>query len=139
MQNFMAMGLVAILWAALGFTLAFGGLGNAGWLGNLDYIGLEDVTGSAVHIGTATLTIPLVLFAAYQMTFAVISPALITGATADRMKFRAYVLFIGLWLVLVYAPVAHWVFGGGWLADLGALDFAGGAVVHIKPAPRRRP
>ena len=71
------------------------------------------------------------LFAAYQMTFAIITPALITGATADRMKFSAYALFIGLWLVLVYAPVAHWVFGGGWIADMGALDFAGGAVVHI--------
>jgi Amt family ammonium transporter len=72
-----------------------------------------------------------VLFAAYQMTFAVITPALITGATADRLKFSAYAVFIGVWLVLVYAPVAHWVFGGGWLATRGALDFAGGAVVHI--------
>jgi Amt family ammonium transporter len=77
------------------------------------------------------LTIPFVLFCAYQMTFAVITPALITGATADRFKFKAYAIFIALWLVLVYAPVAHWVFGGGWLAKLGALDFAGGAVVHI--------
>ena len=84
--------------------------------------------------GTPTssrLTIPFVLFCAYQMTFAVITPALITGATADRMKFAAYVLFIGVWLMLVYSPVAHWVFGGGWLFELGALDFAGGAVVHI--------
>jgi len=77
------------------------------------------------------LTIPFVLFCAYQMTFAVITPALITGATADRLKFGAYATFIGIWLVIVYAPVAHWVFGGGWLAKLGALDFAGGAVVHI--------
>jgi Amt family ammonium transporter len=77
------------------------------------------------------LSIPFVLFCAYQMTFAVITPALITGATADRLKFSAYAVFIALWLVLVYAPVAHWVFGGGWLAELGALDFAGGAVVHI--------
>ena len=71
------------------------------------------------------------LFCAFQMTFAIITPALITGATADRLKFSAYAVFIAVWLVLVYAPVAHWVFAGGWLADMGALDFAGGAVVHI--------
>jgi Amt family ammonium transporter len=77
------------------------------------------------------LTIPFLLFAVYQMTFAIITPALITGSTADRLKFKAYAIFIAVWLVIVYAPVAHWVFGGGWLAQLGALDFAGGAVVHI--------
>ena len=77
------------------------------------------------------LTIPFVLFCAFQMTFAIITPALITGATADRLKFGAYAVFIAIWLVLVYGPVAHWVFAGGWLADMGALDFAGGAVVHI--------
>jgi Amt family ammonium transporter len=77
------------------------------------------------------LTIPFVLFCAFQMTFAIITPALITGATADRLKFGAYAVFIGIWLVVVYGPVAHWVFAGGWLADMGALDFAGGAVVHI--------
>ena len=71
------------------------------------------------------------LFCAYQMTFAIITPALITGATADRLKFSAYAVFIGLWLVLVYGPVAHWVFGGGLLVEIGALDFAGGAVVHM--------
>ncbi len=130
MQNFAAMGLIAVLWALVGFSLAFGDLGNAGILGNLDFLGLSGVgtdPGSLIE----GLTIPLVLFAAYQMTFAVITPALITGATADRLKFSAYLVFIGAWLVLVYAPVAHWVFAGGWLADLGALDFAGGAVVHI--------
>src|SRR4029079_12523199 len=77
------------------------------------------------------LTIPFVLFCAFQMTFAIITPALITGATADRLKFNAYAVFISIWLVLVYSPVAHWVFAGGWLAEMGALDFAGGAVVHI--------
>ncbi|HWH34007.1 MAG TPA: ammonium transporter [Acidimicrobiales bacterium] len=130
MQNFAAMGLVAVLWALVGFSLAFGDLGNGGVLGNLDFIGLSGVGGDP---GTLIegLTIPLVLFAAYQMTFAVITPALITGATADRLRFGPYLVFIGAWLVLVYAPVAHWVFAGGWLADLGALDFAGGAVVHI--------
>jgi Amt family ammonium transporter len=79
----------------------------------------------------AGLTIPVILFAAFQMTFAIITPALITGATADRMKFGAYALFIGIWLLVVYSPVAHWVWGGGWVFDMGALDFAGGAVVHI--------
>jgi len=130
MQNFFAMGLMAIIWVAIAFSLAFGNFGDGGLLGNFDFAFMR-------HIGATTgdpafaLTIPFVLFCAYQMTFAVITPALITGATADRMKFKAYAVFITLWLVLVYAPVAHWVFGGGWLAKLGALDFAGGAVVHI--------
>jgi Amt family ammonium transporter len=135
MQNFFAMGLIAILWAVLGFSLAFGGFGNEGFVGNLDFVGLKDVGPFDTVLGEGdaalTLTIPLVLFAAYQMTFAVITPALITGASADRMKFSAYALFIGLWLLLVYAPIAHMVFGGGWIADMGALDFAGGAVVHM--------
>jgi ammonium transporter, Amt family len=144
MQNFMAMGLVAVIWVVVGYTLAFGDFGNAGVIGNLDFAGLKDLgmsfdtfaQGNPVQIGNpdglfVDLTIPPILFAAYQMTFAVITPALITGAIADRMKFSAYVWFIGLWSILVYSPVAHWVFAGGWLADLGALDFAGGAVVHI--------
>jgi Amt family ammonium transporter len=127
MQNFAAMGLIAVLWALIGFTLAFGSFGDGGLLGSLEFLGLRGV-GAEPGL---ELTIPFVLFAAYQMTFAVITPALITGASADRMKFGAYLAFIGAWLLLVYAPVAHWVFGGGWLAALGALDFAGGAVVHI--------
>jgi Amt family ammonium transporter len=114
----------------IGFTLAFGDWGNAGVIGNLDFFGLKDI-GQQTGIPGLELTIPGILFCAYQMTFAVITPALITGATADRMKFAAYAVFIGAWLLLVYSPVAHWVFGGGWLFDLGALDFAGGAVVHI--------
>ena len=130
MQNFSAIGLLAVLWALVGFTIAFGDAGNGGLIGNLDFIGLKDV-GPDAGPAFFGLTIPFVLFCAYQMTFAVITPALITGATADRMKFSAYLLFIGAWLILVYAPVAHWVFGGGWLFELGALDFAGGAVVHI--------
>ncbi|MGH2687077.1 MAG: ammonium transporter, partial [Actinomycetota bacterium] len=129
MQNFAAMGLVAVIWSLIGFTLAFGDFGNAGVIGNLDFAGLTDV-GAAPTLPGLELTIPVVLFAAYQMTFAIITPALITGATADRLRFGPYLAFIGAWLVLVYAPVAHWVFAGGWLADLGALDFAGGAVVH---------
>ena len=132
MQNLFAMGLVAVVWALVGFTLAFGGFGNGGLIGSLRHVGLSGVgQGLTLGDGTLALTVPVVLFAAYQMTFAVITPALITGATADRLKFSAYAVFIAVWLLAVYAPVAHWVFGGGWLADLGALDFAGGAVVHI--------
>jgi Amt family ammonium transporter len=130
MQNYAAMGLLGILWAVVGFTLAFGDAGNAGLIGNFDFLGLKDVDAGAGPEFFA-LSIPFVLFCAYQMTFAIITPALITGATADRMKFGSYMTFIGAWLLLVYTPIAHWVFAGGWLADLGALDFAGGAVVHI--------
>ena len=132
MQNIFAMGLLGVLWAALAFSLAFGDAGNAGFIGNFDYVWLKDV-GPALtdQEFLSFLTIPFVLFCAYQMTFAIITPALITGATADRLKFGSYAVFIGLWLVLVYAPMAHMVFAGGWLADIGALDFAGGAVVHM--------
>jgi Amt family ammonium transporter len=137
MQNFFAMGLLGVLWSLLGFTLAFGAFGNGGLIGDFSFFGMEDVTGAVkwlgdgVNVPQAQLTIPLVLFCAYQMTFAIITPALITGATADRLKFSAYAVFIGLWVLVVYSPVAHWVFGGGWIAKMGALDFAGGAVVHI--------
>jgi Amt family ammonium transporter len=126
MQNFFAMGLMAVLWVLLGYTIAFGGGDHALW-GNFDFVGFKDV-GMEVMDG---LTIPVVLFAAFQMTFAIITPALITGATADRFKFGAYAVFIAVWLLVVYSPVAHWVWGGGWIFDMGALDFAGGAVVHI--------
>jgi Amt family ammonium transporter len=132
MQNIFAMGLLAIVWVVIVFSLAFGDSGNAGFLGNFDYAFLTDVgPGATTEEFFSALTIPWVLFCAYQMTFAIITPALITGATADRLKFSAYAVFIGVWLVLVYGPLAHMVFGGGWLADMGALDFAGGAVVHM--------
>jgi Amt family ammonium transporter len=132
MQNVFAMGILSIVWVTIAFTLAFGNAGDGGWLGSFDFAFLKDV-GVGLPPGEVlgALTIPFVLFCAYQMTFAIITPALITGATADRLKFSAYAVFISVWLVLVYAPVAHWVFGGGFLADMGALDFAGGAVVHI--------
>jgi ammonium transporter, Amt family len=132
MQNFFAMGILAILWVAIVFSLAFGDAGNAGFIGNLDYAFLKDVgPGGTTNEFLSALTIPFVLFCAYQMTFAIITPALITGATADRLKFSAYAVFISVWLIFVYGPLAHMVFGGGWLADMGALDFAGGAVVHM--------
>jgi ammonium transporter, Amt family len=132
MQNIFAMGLMAIVWVALVFSLAFGDAGNGGFLGNLDYAWLKDVGPGPIPLEFfSALAIPFILFCAFQMTFAIITPALITGATADRLKFPAYVVFIAVWLVVVYAPLAHMVFGGGWLADRGALDFAGGAVVHM--------
>jgi Amt family ammonium transporter len=132
MQNVFAMGLMAVLWVALAFSLAFGDAGNAGVIGNFDYVWLRDVgPGLTDQEFLSFLTIPFILFCGFQMTFAIITPALITGATADRLKFSAYIVFLAVWLVLVYAPLAHMVFGGGWLADMGALDFAGGAVVHM--------
>ncbi|MFO7590839.1 MAG: ammonium transporter [Acidimicrobiia bacterium] len=128
MQNFFAMGIVTVIWVLFGYTLAFGDLGNGGVIGNFDFIGLKDISPEAVFAGT---TIPVIAFVAFQLTFAVITPALITGAIADRMRFVGWVGFIVLWSVLVYLPVAHWIFAGGWLAERGALDFAGGTVVHV--------
>jgi len=125
MQNFFAMGIVTVIWVIFGYSLAFGDLGNGGLIGNFDFLGLEDL-GSEV-----TGTIPTLAFVAFQLTFAVITPALITGAIADRMRWPAWAGFITLWSILVYLPVAHWVFAGGWLAERGALDFAGGTVVHV--------
>jgi Amt family ammonium transporter len=125
MQNFFAMGIVTVFWVLFGYSLAFGDLGNAGWIGNFDFVGLKGLTNGV------TGTIPTLAFVGFQLTFAVITPALITGAIADRMRWVAWVGFIAAWSVLVYLPAAHWVFAGGWLADRGALDFAGGTVVHV--------
>jgi Amt family ammonium transporter len=129
MQNFFSLGLVSILWAFVGYSLAFGGTGK--FIGNLDHFGLKDAA-LTYPTGFRALTIPPLLFMAYQMMFAVITPALITGAIADRMRFAAWVWLLGLWAVLVYSPVAHWVFSpAGWANRAGSLDFAGGTVVHI--------
>jgi ammonium transporter, Amt family len=128
MQNFFAMGIVTIIWVLFGFSLAFGNFGDGGWLGNFDYIGLKDMTNT---IGNFATGVPDLAFVAFQLTFAIITPALITGAIADRMRWGAWVGFITLWSIFVYLPVAHWIFGGGWLFERGALDFAGGAVVHV--------
>jgi Amt family ammonium transporter len=128
MNNFFCLGLVTIIWAVLTYSLAFSG--DNKWIGNFDLAWLRD---AATTSPTGfELTIPPLAFMAFQLMFAIITPALITGAIADRMRFWAWVLFIVLWSVLVYAPIAHWVFSpGGWLFERGALDFAGGTVVHI--------
>jgi Amt family ammonium transporter len=130
MQNVFCMALVSVLWVVVGFSLAFGhGLG--GFVGGFALSGLHGVVRNGVP-GLAALSFPPLLFVAYQMMFAVITPALITGATADRLRFGGWALFVGAWLLLVYCPVAHWVFApAGWLARRGVLDFAGGTVVHI--------
>ena len=134
MQNFFSMGLISVLWALIGFSLAFGDGGK--FIGNLDFAGLAKIgnveTVLPGYTDALALTIPPMAFFAFQMMFAIIAPALFTGATADRLKFSAYVVFLGAWSILVYSPVAHWVFSPeGWLFQLGALDFAGGAVIHI--------
>jgi Amt family ammonium transporter len=123
MMSYAALGVVGILWAVVAYSLAFAD--GSPWIGGLQHAGLAGVTTEAKG------TIPHLLFMAYQGTFAIITAALISGAIVERMRFGPYLAFIGLWILLVYAPVAHWVWGGGWLGKLGVLDFAGGTVVHI--------
>jgi Amt family ammonium transporter len=123
MMSFISLGFVGVLWAVVGYSLAFAPGNN--WIGDLSRLGLQNVGLEAQG------TIPHYLFMAYQGTFCIITAALISGAVVERMRFSAYLLFISLWALFVYAPIAHWVWGGGWLADMGALDFAGGTVVHV--------
>ena len=126
MHSFMTIGIVGVVWVLWGYTLAFGPDLGGGFLGDLSHFGLDGV--SAEEGGN----IPDQAFMIFQGMFAIITPALVTGAFAERMKFSAFVVFTVLWVTIVYAPVAHWVWGpDGWLLDLGALDFAGGTVVHI--------
>jgi len=129
MQNFILLGVVGVLWAIYGYSLAFGpDVGH--FIGNLDWVGLAGV--GAEPFKAYSETIPHQTFMIYQAMFAIITPALITGAWAERMKFSTFLVFMVLWSTIVYNPVAHWVWGdGGWLKNLGALDFAGGTVVHI--------
>jgi Amt family ammonium transporter len=129
MQSFIALGIVTVQWVLIGYSLAFGpDIGHL--IGGLQWIGLNGV-GLDPNPDYAA-TVPHQAFMIFQMMFAVITPALITGAFAERFKFSTYVIFILLWSTLVYAPLAHWVWGvGGWIRNLGALDFAGGLVVHI--------
>jgi Amt family ammonium transporter len=127
MQCFAITALMSILWTFWGYSLAFedGGSANA-FIGGLSKMFLSGVT-----VDSLSGTIPETVFVTFQMTFAVITPALIVGAFAERMKFSTMLVFMGIWLTVVYAPVCHWVWGGGWLGDWGILDFAGGTVVHI--------
>jgi Amt family ammonium transporter len=133
MQNIFAMGLISVIWATVGFSLAFGGTDK--YIGNLDFALMKDlatIESLPGYTGDFALVIPVLAFFAFQMMFAVITPALITGATADRLKFSAYAVLIAVWAIVVYPTVARWVFSpNGWLFQRGALDFAGGAVVHI--------
>ena len=127
MQCFAITCVVSILWLVAGYSLAFSNGGDANpWIG-----GLSNFMLAGVSEGALTGDIPESVFAMFQLTFAIITPALIVGGFAERMRFSAMLLFSALWLLLVYAPVTHWVWGGGWLGSLGLLDFAGGTVVHI--------
>src|SRR6185295_13688632 len=126
MMSVAALGFVGIAWALIGYSFAFAP--GSGFLGSPAYAFLRGVGLEAQG------TIPHLLFMGYQATFAIITAALISGAIVERMRFGPYLAFITLWSLLVYAPVAHWVWGGGWLGKLGALDFAGGTVVHINAA-----
>ena len=127
MQCFGIACLMSVLWLAFGYSIAFG-TGTTGYWGGLGHMFLSGVDASTVRDGT---TLPEVLFFAFQMTFAIITPALIVGAYVERIGFGFVMTFSGLWMLLCYAPVVHWVWGGGWLGEMGLLDFAGGTVVHI--------
>ncbi len=126
-QSLAAVTIVSILWVAFGYSLVFTGDGS--WLGSLDRFFLAGMSMDSVN--PAAKTIPEALFMLYQMTFAIITVALVAGSVADRMRFSAYLLFSIAWFVFVYVPLAHWIWGGGFLASMGVLDFAGGLVVHL--------
>ena len=123
MMSFSSLGFVGVLWASVGYSLAFAS--GSDWVGDLSRLFLNGVGVEPQG------TIPHLLFMSYQGTFAIITAALISGAIVERMRFSSYLVFISLWALIVYSPVAHWVWGGGWLAKMGALDFAGGTVVHV--------
>jgi Amt family ammonium transporter len=131
-QSFGATCVITILWMIIGYSMAFtdGGSHNA-WLGGFKYFLLEPLNTNINLASSLAPTIPETVYMFFQMTFAIITPALIAGALADRMKYSAFLLFMGAWLLLVYCPIAHWVWGNGWLGKAGALDFAGGTVVHL--------
>jgi Amt family ammonium transporter len=130
MHSFFMLGLVSVTWVLWGYSLAFAPDAGLGLIGGLDWVGLEGVTGAPSDVYAPT--VPHLAFMAFQMMFAIITPALITGAFAERKRFKAFVLFSVMWSTFVYAPIAHWVWApDGWLAGLGILDFAGGTVVHL--------
>jgi Amt family ammonium transporter len=126
-QSLLCAALCSVLWAVIGYSLAFGSEGTV--LGNLDRLFLRGIGMETAH--SAAKTIPEMLFMMYQMTFAIITVALVAGSVADRMRFSAFVWFATLWMLIVYVPIAHWVWGGGFLQTAGVLDFAGGTVVHL--------
>jgi ammonium transporter, Amt family len=138
MQNYVVMGVVGVIWVWVTYSIAFGpDWGGHGLVGSLHFAGLANVDTQVVpgYTGSLAQSIPPLVFVIFQMMFAVITVGLITGSSADRLKFRSFVIFALAWSILVYAPVAHWVFSPtGWLAKLGAEDFAGGTVVHINAA-----
>ena len=127
MQSFAVTCLMTVLWMVIGYSLAFSDGGSA----NAFVGGLSNMFLNEMKLDTLNGTIPDSVFMTFQMTFAIITPALITGAFADRMKFSSMLVFLGAWMILVYAPITHWVWGGGFLGGAGVLDFAGGTVVHI--------
>lgn len=129
MQNFVSMGIIAIIWIFGGFSLAFGP-DIGGFIGDISYHFALDKVGITPSPVYAT-TVPFILFFAYQLMFAIIAPALITGAFAGRFNFTGYLKFLVLWMIFVYLPVCHWIWGGGFLAKLGVMDFAGGIVIHV--------
>ncbi|MDQ4045496.1 MAG: ammonium transporter [Chloroflexota bacterium] len=127
MHSFFTLALVSVVWVLWGYSLAFGE-DKGGLIGGFDFIGLRGIAPGDLVEGVG---IPVMAFVGFQMMFAVITPALITGAFAERKRFKSFVIFTLAWSTLVYAPLAHWVWGGGWLFEMGALDFAGGTVIHI--------
>lgn len=127
-QSIIIIGMVTLIWVTVGFSLAFGSFGTP-LIGNFDWFMLKGI--GAAPIDTYAATIPGILYMMFQGMFAIITVALIIGGLAERMRLKALVIFLFIWTFLVYIPVAHWVWGGGWLAQIGALDFAGGTVVHI--------
>ena len=130
MYSVICMGVVTILWGLLGYTIAFGSDVH-GVIGGLDFLGMQNVYGTVSHWAP---TVPQPAFVVYQCMFAIIAPALISGAFAERMKFGPWIALIAVWTLLVYAPLAHWVWGGGWLQQLGVIDFAGETVIHLSSA-----
>ncbi len=130
MQSFVSMGIVTIIWVFGGFSLMYG-KDIGGFIGNpFQYFGLQNVATATMQIPGSTQTIPLMAYFVFQEMFAIITPALITGAFADRVSFKSYLIFLVLWSIIVYTPMAHWAWGGGFLSQMGFADFAGGIVVH---------
>ncbi len=138
MMSFITIGIVSVLWTLYGFSLAFGSGGN-GFIGDFSFVGLGEAINDTTTINGSEYAIPLLVFAMFQLMFAIITPALISGAVADRAKFLGWAVFVTFWVTIVYFPVAHWVFdfgdaegnAAGWLTARGVLDFAGGTAVHI--------